>query len=117
MLNIVIIAAAVIAALLLLNHLIYVKSGLQGGRKYGNEIAAQLGIPSNLFHTILEFGAKPLPHLKVLADMKAGGIPPEEAAKELASLMAIGVENLEKKFGPQEAMNVIKPTISRLLSK
>jgi len=115
MLNIFIIATAVIAALLLLNHLIYVKSGLQGGRKYGNEIAAQLDIPTNLFHTILEFGAKPLPHLKILADMKAGGIPPEKAAKELAALMAIGIENLEMKFGQQEAMKNIKPKISSLL--
>ena len=117
MLNIAITVAAIIATLLCLNHLVYVKSGLQGGRKYGNEIAKQLDIPTNLFHTILEFGAKPLPHLKILSDMKESGISTEAAAKELATLMVRGVENLESKYGPQEAMNQIKPKISNLLKK
>jgi hypothetical protein len=88
-------------------------AGLGAGRKFGNSVAAHLGIEPNVFHSILDNGVKG-PSLVLLKGMS--NLPPQLAAVELAPSLARGLAVLESRFGDQpqlaHAASVIRGLVS-----
>jgi hypothetical protein len=108
-----IIALLVFASLL---ALIWKRSGLGAGRAFGNRIANHLGIPKNLFHSLLENGVTG-PSLSVLATLERAGLSLEQASVELGPSLARGANRLEARFGHQKVIEDAKPTISALVTQ
>lgn len=82
------------------------------GRFYGNKVAAHIGIPKNLFHTLLD--KTPMPSLLWLAHLKETGTSLEDTATVLSPYMRVRLYALEDSFGPQPMLEEAKPVVERL---
>lgn len=91
------------------------RSGIGSGRAFGNRIAAHIGIPRSLFHSILAHGAKGSPRA-LLASLEKSTPNLDQASKALGPALARGIERLEAHFGPQEMVDKAKPIVARLVS-
>ncbi len=111
-------SAAIVGVVTLIALLVFFwkRSGIGSGRAFGNRIAAHLGIPKSLFHSILAHGAKGSPRA-LLASLEKSTPNLDQASRELAPALSRGIERLEAHFGPQEMVDMAKPVVARLLSE
>lgn len=91
------------------------RSGIGSGRRFGNRVAAHIGIPKSLFHSLLDSGVKESSR-DLLASLKKSNLSPAQAAVELGPTLAKGIERLEARFGPQEMIDKAKPIVAGLVS-
>ena len=91
------------------------RNGIGSGRGYGNRVAAHIGIPKSLFHSLMAHGA-PGSYRQLLASLEKAGLTLDQAGAELAPTLAKGVERMEAHFGPQETLEAVKPLVARLVS-
>lgn len=103
------------AAWLWKRHIAYQALGLGDGRKFGNQIAAAIGLDHNLFHTIFDSGDTPAPTLMMLNAMQRANLSPMDAAVEVAPFLLDGLHKLEDKWGPQPQLKSAQPVIHRLV--
>lgn len=89
--------------------------GAGSGRAFGNRVAAQVGIPTDLFHALLDHGVKGTSR-ELLTSLARSGMTPEQAGVELAPVLARGVERLEAHFGAQQRVDAVKPAVARLVA-
>lgn len=93
------------------------RSGFGSGRRFGNRIAAHLGLPRDLFHAVLDHGVQGDSSRELLAALEALQLDPDRAGLRLAPTLARGVERLEAHFGPQERLDRAKPVVARLVAR
>ncbi len=91
------------------------RNGIGSGRSYGNRIAAHIGIPKSLFHSLMAHGA-PGGSRQLLASLEQANLTLEQASAELGPSLAKGIERMEAHFGPQETLEAVKPVVARLVS-
>ena len=94
----------------------WMRSGPRSGRTFGNRIAAQIGIPRNVFHGLLEYGARGSPR-ELLASLERSKLTLDEASVKLGPTLNRGMERLEARFGAQEMYDRAKPIVARLLAE
>lgn len=92
------------------------RNGIGSGRGFGNRIAAHIGIPKGLFHSLLDHGVKGSSR-ELLASLEKAKMGLDQASLALAPSLARGVERLEIRFGKQEMVDKIKPIVARLVSE
>lgn len=92
------------------------QSGIGSGRTFGNRIAAHIGIPKSLFHSLLDHGVKGSSR-DLLASLEKSKLSLDEASVELGPSLSRGVERLEARFGTQEMVDKAKPIVARLVSE
>ncbi len=107
------IAIGVLILWLIIVAFVWHKGGLSKGRKFGNEIARHLNIPKNLFHALLDNGVKG-PSLQLLSMLRDANMSLERASIELGPSLQRGVIALEARYGNQDALEHVKPTIFKL---
>lgn len=91
------------------------RNGIGSGRAFGNRVAAHLGIPKSLFHSLLDHGVKESSR-ELLASMQKSGLSLHDAGIELGPTLARGIERLEARFGTQDTVDAVKPKVARLVS-
>jgi len=91
------------------------RSGIGSGRAFGNRIAAHIGIPKSLFHSLLDHGAKGSSR-DLLASLEKAQLDLDQASVELGPSLARGIERLEARFGRQDMVDKAKPMVARLVS-
>ena len=91
------------------------RSGVGSGRGFGNRIAAHIGIPRGLFHSLLDNGAKGSSR-ELLASLEKSKLDLDQASAELGPTLARGIERLEARFGSQEMIDKAKPIVARLVA-
>jgi len=96
--------------------LVWKRSGMSAGRAFGNRVAQHIGIPKNLFHSLLDNGVNG-PSLVLLATLEKAGLTVEQAGVELGPSLARGASQLEARFGVQGMLEEAKPTIARLVTQ
>jgi hypothetical protein len=113
-----VLAPAVVGFAILLGLAVFFwrRSGAGSGRGFGNRIAAHLGMPRNVFHVLLDNGAKGSPR-ELLASLERAGLDLDAASVELGPSLSRGVERLEARFGTQQMYDDAKPIVARLLSE
>lgn len=94
---------------------LWTQIGPGSGRGFGNRVAAHVGIPRSLFHSLLVHGVKGS-HLDLLASLQKSGVSLDEAAAALAPPLARGVERLEARFGQQDTVDAVKPIVAKLVT-
>jgi hypothetical protein len=104
-----------VVALVALAVFFWKRNGIGSGRAFGNRIAAHLGIPRSLFHSLLDHGVKDSSR-ELLASLEKKGLSLDEASVALAPTLSRGVERLEAHFGPQETVDQTKPIVARLVA-
>lgn len=94
----------------------WARSGVGSGRAFGNRIAAHLGIPRSLFHSILAHSVKGSPR-ELLASLEKAKLGLDQAGVALGPSLAQGIQRLEDRFGRQEMVDKAKPIVARLASE
>jgi hypothetical protein len=89
--------------------------GPGSGRDFGNKLAKFNHIPRNTFWYLLVNGVEDSA-LDLLTGLKKSTPDWQQASIELAPTLQIGLERLEKRFGPQGIYEEVKPIIARLLA-
>lgn len=89
--------------------------GPGSGRRFGNRMAAHLGIPRSLFYSLLVHGVKGS-HLDLLATLEKSAVSLDQASAELGPPLARGIERLEAHFGQQDSVDAVKPIVARLVA-
>lgn len=89
--------------------------GPGSGRRFGNRVAAHVGIPRSLFYSLLVHGIKGS-HLDLLASLKKSNMGLDQASAELGPPLARGIERLEARFGQQDSVDVAKPIVAKLVA-
>lgn len=89
------------------------RNGIGSGRSYGNRIAAHIGIPKSLFHSLMAHGTAGSSR-QLLASLEKANLTLDQASAELGPTLAKGVERLEAHFGKQETLEEAKPIVARL---
>lgn len=115
--HVLIYSVAIGGVLVLLGLLAFLwsRTGFGSGRAFGNRIAAHTGMPKNVFHMLLVHGvAEPLDVLKALEKSTPDLA---QASTELGPLLARGMGRIEARFGRQEMIDRVKPTVARLVSE
>lgn len=92
------------------------RNGTGSGRAFGNRIAAHIGIPKGLFHSLLDHGVKGSSR-ELLASLEKAKMGLDQASVALGPSLARGVERLETRFGTQETVDRAKPIVARLVSE
>lgn len=92
------------------------RNGVGSGRTFGNRIAAHLGIPRSLFHSLLAHGVKGS-YRDLLASLEKSKLDLDQASIALGPSLAKGIERLEARFGTQETVDKTKPIVARLVSE
>ena len=112
-----IITAALVGVVVLCALLVFFwrHSGIGSGRSYGNRIAAHVGIPKSLFHSLMDHGTAGSSR-QLLASLEKENLTLDQASAELGPSLAKGVERLEAHFGKQEMLEKAKPVVARLAS-
>jgi hypothetical protein len=105
-----------VATLLALAVFLWKRVGIGSGRKLETRVAAHLGIPRNLFHSLVEHGVVGSSR-DLLATLEKSRLSLHQASVELAPSLARGAQRLEAHFGPQEQLDHAKPVIARLLAE
>ena len=95
----------------------WVAGGFHKGRRYGNRIAAHLGMEKNLFHTLVEHGGVPAYPLMYLSSLHQAGLSEHDAAVILAPALRNGLLDLDARFGAQKQLEAAKPVIAKLLQE
>jgi hypothetical protein len=93
------------------------RNGIGSGRSFGNRIAAHLGIPRSLFHSLLDHGVKGCSSRERLASLEKTRMGLDQASVELGPSLARGIGRLEARFGTQETVDKVKPIVARLVSE
>jgi hypothetical protein len=91
------------------------RSGIGSGRAFGNRIAAHIGVPRGLFHSLLDHGVKGSSR-ELLASLEKAKMDLDQASVQLGPSLARGIERLEVRFGSQETVDKVKPIVARLVS-
>lgn len=91
------------------------RNGIGSGRVFGNRIAAHIGIPRSLFHSLLDHGVKGSSR-ELLASLEKAKMGLDQASVELGPSLSRGIERLEVRFGTQEMVDKVKPIVARLVS-
>ena len=91
------------------------RSGIGSGRVFGNHIAAHLGIPKSLFHSLLVHGVRGSSR-ELLASLEKQKLSLDQAGAALGPSLSRGIERLEAHFGPQESVDKAKPIVAKLVS-
>jgi hypothetical protein len=105
-----------VVTLIALAVFFWLRSGSGSGRSFGNRIAAHIGIPKGLFHSLLDHGARDSSR-DLLASLEKLNLSLDEASVRLGPSLARGVERLEARFGTQEMVDKVKPIVARLVSE
>ena len=92
------------------------RNGIGSGRTFGNRIAAHVGIPKNLFHSLLDHGVKGSSR-ELLASLEKAKLDLDQAGVALGPSLSRGIERLEARFGAQEMVDKAKPIVARLVSE
>lgn len=92
------------------------RSGIGSGRSFGNRIAAHLGIPRNLFHSLLDHGVSGSSR-ELLASLEKSNLSLDKAAVALGPSLARGIERLEARFGTQGTVDKVKPVVAGLVAQ
>lgn len=110
--------AAIVGVVILIALAVFFwrRSGIGSGRTFGNRVAAHIGIPRSLFHSLLDNGAKGSSR-DLLASLEKSKLDLDQAGIELGPSLARGIERLEARFGPQEMVDKAKPIVARLVSE
>lgn len=95
---------------------VWTRGGLGKGRKYGNKIAAHLGMKGNFFHAVLDNGVDGQSLLLLFA-LEQAGLSVQQASVQLAPSLERGMIALENRFGPQEMISNAKPVVIRLVKE
>lgn len=93
------------------------RSGFGSGRRFGNRVAAHLGLPRDLFHVLMDHGVQGSSSRELLAALEALKLDPDRASLRLAPTLARGVDRLEAHFGPQERLDRAKPVVAALVAR
>lgn len=89
--------------------------GFGSGRAFGNRIAAHTGIPRKVFHMLLTHGAaQPLETLKALEKSTPDLA---QASAVVAPLLSKGISRMEARFGHQDMIESVKPTVAKLVAE
>lgn len=91
------------------------RSGPGSGRTFGNRIATHIGIPRNLFHSLLAHGVKDSSR-ELLVSLEKSKLDLDQASVKLAPTLSRGIERMEAHFGPQEMVDNAKPIVAKLMS-
>lgn len=105
-----------VAVLVALVVFFWRRNGIGSGRAFGNRVAAHLGIPRSLFHSLLDHGVKGSSR-ELLASLEMAKTGLDQAGVALAPSLARGIERLEARFGRQQMVDNVKPIVGRLLSE
>ena len=110
--------AAIVGVVVLIALLAFFwrRSGIGSGRTFGNRIAAHIGIPRGLFHSLLDHGVKGSSRA-LLASLESAKIGLDQASVELGPSLSRGIDRLEARFGTQEMVDKAKPIVARLMSE
>ena len=108
----------VVGVVLLLGLAVYFwkRDGPGSGRTFGNRIAEHIGMPKNVFHGLLDYGAKGSSR-ELLASMERSKKTLDEASVELGPVLNRGMERMEARFGAQDMYDKAKPVVARLLAE
>jgi len=109
-------AAVGLVALLAMAVFFWTQIGPGSGRGFGNRIALHLGIPRNVFYSLLGNGVKGS-SLEFLKSLEQAKLSLDDASIELAPSLNRGIERLEARFGAQEMHDKVKPVVARLLAQ
>lgn len=82
---------------------------------FGNRIAAHIGIPKSLFHSLLDHDVNESSR-NLLASLEKSKLSLDQASVELGPSLSRGIKRLEAHFGPQEMVDKAKPIVARLMS-
>ena len=110
-----IVALSGVAVLVGLAVFFWKLSGIGSGRALGHRVAAHLGIPRSLFHSLLVHGVKGSPR-DLLASLEKQKLSLDQASLALGPSLARGIERMEAHFGPQEMVDKAKPVVAALVS-
>ena len=115
--NTVISTAAILGVGVLLGLLVFFwkQVGAGSGRVLRNRVAAHLGISRSLFRSLLVHGVKGSPR-DLLVSLEKSKLSLAQASIKLGPSLALGIERLEARFGPQDTIDEIKPIVARLVS-
>jgi CBS domain containing-hemolysin-like protein len=102
-----------LAVLVALSIFFWKVVGPGSGRKFGNQIAAHLRLPRNVFYALLENGVKGSSR-SLLLSLEKSSSNLDTAAVKLGPTLCRGLERLEKRFGPQEMYELAKPIVASL---
>lgn len=94
---------------------LWTQIGPGSGRGFGNRVAAHVGIPRGLFHSLLVHGVKGS-HLDLLASLQKSRVSLDQAAAALGPPLARGIERLEARFGQQDTVDAVKPIVAKLVA-
>ena len=111
-------SAAIVGVLTLIAVLVFFwrESGLGSGRRFGNRVAAHMGMSKSLFHTLLVHGVKGSPR-ELLASFAQSKLDVNQASIAISPTLSKGIERMEARFGPQEMVDEVKPLVARLLAQ
>ena len=111
-------SAAIFGVLTLIAVLVFFwwQSGLGSGRRFGNRVAAHMGMSKSLFHTLLVHGVKGSPR-ELLASFAQSKLDVNQASIAISPTLSKGIERMEARFGPQEMVDKVKPLVARLLAQ
>lgn len=101
---------------LLMILLLWVSIPMLLGRFYGNRIAKFIGMPKNLFHTILDHGTNNT-SLTLLNSMRLQGLKELEALRLIIPRMDVGIMKLQMKFGQQPQLLNAARTLQKFASE
>jgi hypothetical protein len=104
-----------VAVLVALAVFFWRRDGIGSGRSFGNRIAAHIGIPKSLFHSLLDHGVKGSSR-ELLASLERAGMDLDQASVELGPPLSRGIDRLEARFGRQEMVDKVKPIVAGLVS-
>ena len=115
--NTVISTAAILGVGVLLGLLVFFwkQVGAGSGRVLRNRVAAHLGISRSLFRSLLVHGVKGSPR-DLLVSLEKSKLSLAQASIKLGPALALGIERLEARFGPQDTIDEVKPIVARLVS-
>ncbi len=105
-----------IVTLVALAAFFWKRNGIGSGRAFGNRIAAHIGIPKSLFHSLLEHGVVGSSR-DLLASLEKSQLSLNQASIELGPTLSRGAERLYAHFGAQESLKQAEPIVARLLSE
>ncbi|MFC7462338.1 hypothetical protein [Hydrogenophaga defluvii] len=88
------------------------RTGLFKGRRYGNKVAAHIGIPKRLFHALLD--STPGPSTQFLSVLKDSSPSLDHSALVLSPYMMASLDTLQNRFGRQPMLDAARPIVERL---
>lgn len=110
--------AAIVGVVALVALLVFFwkQSGIGSGRAFGNRIAAHIGVPKSVFHSLLDHGLSGSSR-QLLASLEKSTLELDQASVELGPVLAKGIERMDARFGSQEMVDKAKPVVARLVSE